>query len=156
MRELSEYKLLGYYLISLYDLCGLDSLKYDDIKALTENAFNRITDVNNKYILTPLNKKIDIVNAMIKKNVFKPTIINNKKSFTQIYNFEVVKNIFASYNFNGILTFKLPKEIKEGNYQYINNFRNIYSSDIGLDLRNAITTELNKFASKGNTKIKTK
>lgn len=150
---ISEYKLLGYYLLKLYETNGNDSIKYEQVKSLTNNVFNRLVGNPNQGY-TPLNAKKDIINSMIKKNIFKVNNINGKQSFTQIYNYEVSKYILAVYSCDGYLTFKLPKEIKEGDEIMLNAMRKIYTNGISLQLKSSLDSEIKNFIQKIYTKNK--
>lgn len=150
---ISEYKLLGYYLLKLYETNGNDSIKYEQVKTLTNNVFKRLIGNSNQGY-TPLDAKKNIINSMIKKNIFKVNNINGKQSFTQIYNYEVSKHILAVYSCDGYLTFKLPKEIKEGDELLLNTMRKIYTNGISLQLKSALDSEIKNFIQKIYTKNK--
>lgn len=145
MRDISEYKLLGYYLLKMYEKTGVDSLKYEQAKAITDGVFKKIN--NSQYNLLPLDNKMNLVKSMINKGVFKTTVVNGNHTFTQVYNFEISKHIFASYNNCGSLLFKLPKEIKLDNETVLQSIKKIYESNLGLDLQQAINSEIDKIKS---------
>lgn len=149
MREISEYKLLGYYLIKLYEKTGLDSLKFEQVKFLCESVHKKVDSAN--YVFLPIDNKTTIIKSMINRGLFKTTNINGKQSFSQIYNYEISKFVYAYYNCDGDLTFKLPKEIKENKNNNINKYKSIYEN-FSLDLLSAINGELNNYYSKMYTK----
>lgn len=149
MREISEYKLLGYYLINIYEKTGLDSLKFEQVKFLSDSIFKKMNTAN--YVFLPIDSKNTIVKNMINRGMFRTTNINGKQSFSQIYNYEISKFIYAYYNCDGDLTFKLPKEIKENKVNNINKYKSIYEN-FSLDLLSAINFELNNYCSKLYTK----
>lgn len=143
MRDISEYKLLGYYLLNIYEKTGTDNLKYEQVKSLTEKIFKECVFKN--YKLLPIDSKKELIQKMISKGVFKTTIINGKQSFSQIYNYEISKYIYGVYSNDGSFTFKLPKEIKAKDMLLIQNIKKIYEANVGLDLQLAINAELNIF-----------
>ena len=56
VRDISEYKLLGNYLIKLYENYGVDSIGYEQAHSLTEKLFtNDFIKVN--YRLLPFEEK---------------------------------------------------------------------------------------------------
>lgn len=142
MRDISEYKLLGYYLLKMYEKTGADSLKYEQAKTITDNVFKKIN--NSQYNLLPLESKMNLIKSMINKGVFKTTVVNGNNTFTQVYNFEISKHIFVNYNNCGTLLFKLPKDIKLDNSTLLQSIKNIYESNLGLDLQQAINYEIDK------------
>lgn len=148
---ISEYKLLGYYLIKMYETIGTDSIKYEQVKYLTNGVFKRLAN-NISYELSPIAEKRQIIDTMIKKNVFRTSNLNGKQSFTQIYNYEITKNILAIYSCDGNLTFKLPKEIKTENCIMLNTLKTMYTNGISLQLQSALNTEIKIFTQKVNTK----
>lgn len=148
---ISEYKLLGYYLIKLYDTIGSDNIKYEHAKFLTNNVFKRLTQ-NSVYELTQISNKNELIDSMIKKNVFKTSTLNGKPTFTQIYNYEISKNILAVYSCDGNLTFKLPKEVKAGNTKLLDTLRNMYTNGISLQLQSSLNAEIKGFIQKMNIK----
>ncbi len=149
MREISEYKLLGYYLIKIYEKTGLDYLKIEQVKFLSDSIFKKMNSAN--YIFLPIENKSAIVKNMINRGMFKTTNINGKQSFTQIHNYEISKFIYVYYNCDGDLTFKLPKEIKENKFNNINKYKSIYEN-FSLDLLSVINSELNNYCLKLYTK----
>lgn len=142
MRDISEYKLLGYYLLKVYEKTGTDSLKYEQAKTITDNVFKKIN--NSQYNLLPLESKMNLIKSMINKGVFKTTVVNGNHTFTQVYNFEISKHIFVNYNNGGTLLFKLPKDIKLDNNTLLQSIKNIYENNLGLDLQQAINYEIEK------------
>ena len=150
MRDISEYKLLGYYLLKLYEKDGVDSIKYEQAKQLTNNVFNKIGFSN--YRLLPLDDKLAIVKSMISKGVFRTTSIGGKQSFTQVYNFEIAKMISTCYGFDGNLVFKIPKECKSSGNQVTLNYKKAYEADLNLDLLAAINKEFYSISSKNVSK----
>lgn len=150
MREVSEYKLLGYYLLKLYESAGINSIKYEQVKLLTDEICGKLNLTYNFVRMLP---KKDILQKMISKGVFKTKSVNGKTTFCQIYNFEIAKNIYAVYDCDGYLTFKLPQGT--GSEDKIAYAKKIYEADLNLDLRSCINSELKKFISKLNIKVKT-
>ena len=148
---ISEYKLLGYYLIKIYDTIGMDNVKYEQVKALTNSVFKRLAG-NSGHELSPIAEKRQIIDSMIKKNVFKTSNLNGKPTFTQVYNYEISKNILAVYSCDGNLTFKLPKEVKAGNATMLDILRNMYTTGISLQLQASLDAEIKTFLQKINTK----
>lgn len=149
MREISEYKLLGYYLLKLYEKTGVDNLKYEQVKYLSDAVLKKVNSTNS--VLIPLTSKSNIVKTMISKGVFKTTSINGKSSFTQIYNYEIAKYIYVTYNCDGNLTFRLPKDIKTNNKNSLSQIKNIYTN-LNLDIISIANNELNTYFAKNYPK----
>ena len=149
MREISEYKLLGYYLLKLYEKTGVDNLKYEQIKYLSDAVLKKVNSTNS--VLIPLATKSNIVKTMISQGVFKTTSINGKSSFTQIYNYEIAKYIYVTYNCDGNLTFRLPKDIKTNNKNSLSQIKNIYTN-LNLDIISIANNELNTYFAKAYPK----
>ncbi|MCI7002943.1 MAG: hypothetical protein MR904_01190 [Clostridia bacterium] len=149
MREISEYKLLGYYLLKLYEKTGVDNLKYEQVKYLSDAVLKKVNSTNS--VLIPLATKSNIVKTMISKGVFKTTSINGKSSFTQIYNYEIAKYIYVTYNCDGNLTFRLPKDIKTNNKNSLSQIKNIYTN-LNLDIISIANNELNTYFAKAYPK----
>lgn len=147
MREISEYKLLGYYLVALNEKTGISSIKYEQVKALTEKVCKRLTT---NYSLLSMNSKSNIIKTMISKGLFKVSNINGKTTFSQVYNFEIMKNIFVSYTYDGTLSFKLPPKLSVDSKQFA-NIKSLYVDNVDLDLKGSINLELNSFI---NTNLK--
>ncbi|MBE7074486.1 MAG: hypothetical protein E7376_00680 [Clostridiales bacterium] len=147
MRDLSEYKLLGYYLIKLYEKSETCQLKYEQVKTFTQNVFKRL-GTNYNYNFLPIDEKINIIKSMISKGMFSTKVVNGKQTFTQKYNHEIAKYIYVTYSADGNLTFKLPREIIEGNKSLLQFAKNIYSNGIDLNLQSAIQSELNTYSTK--------
>lgn len=145
MREISEYKLLGYYLLKLYEKTGVDNLKYEQVKYLSDAVLKKVNSTNS--VLIPLATKNNIVKTMISKGVFKTTYINGKSSFTQIYNYEIAKYIYVTYNCDGNLTFRLPKDIRTNNKNSLSQIKNIYTN-LNLDIISIANNELNTYFAK--------
>lgn len=152
MRDLSEYKLLGYYLIKFYEKNYITQIKYEQVKYLTQCIFKRLGSYNN-YHLLPIEEKMNIVKSMINKGVFNTKVINGKPTFSQKYNYEIIKYINTTYSYDGSLAFKLPKEIHEGNNNLFNLAKHMYTDGIDLGLQAAINAEINNFYSKQLKKI---
>ena len=138
MRDISEYKLLGNYLIKLYENYGIDSLVYEQAHSLTEKLFaNDFIKVN--YRLLPFEDKNNIVKNMINCGVFKTNHNNKIIPFKQVYNFEVSKNINAVYTCDKNLSFKINKlENNSDKNTLVLYMKNIYSKDLSLNLQNEI------------------
>ena len=148
---ISEYKLLGYYLIKLYDTISVDNIKYEQAKSLTNSVFKRLS-ATTSFEISPIAEKRQVIDSMIKKNVFKTNNVNGKQSFTQVYNYEICKNILAVYSCDGNLTFKLPKEVKSTNTIMLDAFRKMYTNGISLQLQTALNSEIKTFIQKINLK----
>ena len=149
MREISEYKLLGYYLLKLYEKTGVDNLKYEQVKYLSDAVLKKVNSTNS--VLIPLATKSNIVKTMISKWVFKTTSINGKSSFTQIYNYEIAKYIYVTYNCDGNLTFRLPKDIKTNNKNSLSQIKNIYTN-LNLNIISIANNEWNTYFAKNYPK----
>lgn len=155
MNNISEYKLLGYYLITIYETNRFDNIKYDDVKKISTNVMSKL---NNEYYFSPIDSKADIVKKMISKGVFKTSKIDDKLTFKQIYNYELIKYINANYSSNGELSFKLPQDVSNSNKALLNTLKNIYLKDkaIDLNLQKTINNELRSYCIKQLQKIKTR
>ena len=77
MREISEYKLLGNYLINLYEKSGKDSIKYESIKSVTSNIEKMINQKFTNYEIQPIESKSDIVKKMISISLSIVQMCNN-------------------------------------------------------------------------------
>ena len=146
MREISEYKLIGYYLLKIYEKSGFNGIKYEQAKQITENVFKNISSTN--YDLKQIDTKQDIVKRMIYNGQFKTANVNGVSGFVQIRTFEIVKHIFVTYNCDGLLTFKLPKDINQKNTFLLQNIKTVYESSMNLDLKLAIDKEIYMLISK--------
>lgn len=146
MKEISEYKLLGYYLVKLHDLARLNSLNYEQVKSITQNVFNSIDAVN--YKLLPLHEKISIVKNMINKGMFKTAVVGGKQTFVQVHNYEICKHIFANYCNDKSLVFRLPKELTSENASLLQAIKNTYEANINLELQSAIEKAIVPYLSK--------
>ena len=149
MREISEYKLLGYYLLKLYEKTGVDNLKYEQVKYLSDAVLKKVNSTNS--VLIPLATKSNIVKTMISKGVFKMTSINGKTSFTQVYNYEIAKYIYVTYSCDGNLTFRLSKDIKTNDKNSLSQIKNIYTN-LNLDIISIANNELNTYFAKAYPK----
>lgn len=157
MREISEYTLVGNYLVNLSDKLGLDSIKYETAKSLTEKIIAIINKTNQNYVLLPIEHKMAIVKSMISKGVFRTDPANKIVPFKQIYNYEASRFILATYSCDGSLVFKLPKTSAEDRDYMSSNIRATFCSNINLDLQNAINTVLTEHRNKfKQTKAKSK
>ncbi len=159
MREISEYTLLGNYLVIVSDKLGVDSIKYETAKIITEQAISEVNKKSQCYLLLPMSKKIDIIKAMISKGVFRTDTSNKTQPFRQIYSYEVAKNIQANYTCDGCLTFKLPKVKTADGDAILPAAKAAYTSSLNLDLKTAINNSILNFKSllkQPKTKIKEK
>lgn len=157
MREISEYTLLGNYLVTLSDKLGLDSIKYETAKSLTDKIIAIINKTNENYVLLPIEQKMAIVKNMISKGVFRTDPTNKITPFKQVYNYEASKYILATYSCDGSLVFKLPKSSTEDRDYMSYNIRTTFCSNINLDLQKAITQVLDEHKAKlKSSKIKSK
>ena len=141
MREISEYKLLAYYLIILNEKAGVNSIKYEQVKALTENICKRLTS---KYNLLGISNKTDIVKLMISKGMFKVNNINGKTTISQVYNYEIMKDVYAYYTYDGTLLFKLPPQLCEKE-DILAKIKKTYYNSIDLDLMSSINAVLDSY-----------
>lgn len=150
--EISEYKLLGYYLLKIFEHTNIDGLSYESVKSLTEGVFKRLGNASN-YTLLSIEGKRQIIDSMIKKNVFKTSSINGKATFSQVYNYEATKFIFAVYSCDKSLVFKLPKNIASGeNSSLLDAMKSMYTSGMNLELQSALNSELKVFIQKALSK----
>lgn len=153
MRELSECKLLGYYLIKQYEKTGLSELKYEQVKYLTESIFKKLN--TNNYVLVPLENKNAIIKSMINRGVFKTCNINGKSTFSQKYNYEIFKYITAHYSPDGNLVFKLAKEIKLKDNSILSSVKSTYTN-LNLDITSIANFEITNYLSKMYSNTKTR
>lgn len=153
MRELSECKLLGYYLIKQYEKLGLSELKYEQVKLLTESIFKKLN--TNSYVLVPLENKNAIIKSMINKGVFKTCNVNGKNTFSQKYNYEFFKYITAHYSPDGNLVFKLSKEINLKDNAILSSVKSTYSN-LNLDITSIANFEIANYLSKTYSNTKTR
>ena len=154
MREISEYTLLGNYLIFLGDKLGQDSIKFELAKSFTDKVLEIVNKFGQCYELLPIDSKMNIVKKMISKGVFRTDSSNPLKPFKQIYNYEVSKNIFAFYGCDGSLTFKFITQSDNNKDFLINTMKTTYSTNLNLDLRNSINSVLHEYEVKCKTKSK--
>ena len=138
MREISEYTLLGNYLVIVSDRYGQDFIKYETAKALTEQINSQLNKNSQNYLLLSMPKKTDIVKSMISKGVFRTDVSNKTTPFKQIYNYEVSKYIQAFYACDGSLTFKISKSTTDERDNMINSIKESYCNNLNLDLQKAI------------------
>lgn len=143
MKQISEYTLIGSYLILSVDKFGMDSIKYENAKAFSEKVLAKLNKKNISYTLQPVEEKMTIIKQMISKGVFKTDPSNKAMPFKQIYNFEVSKHILAVFSFGGNLVFKLPK-IDDKNPSLEKSIRETYSTNLSLDVKNAIISTINE------------
>lgn len=142
MREISEYTLLGNYLVLISDKLGQDSIKYEVAKSITEKIIAQVNKNTQSYLLLPMDKKMDIVKSMISKGVFRTDSSNRAMPFKQVYNYEVSRYIHAVYTCDGSLTFKFPKTTNEDKDYIMNAIKASYCHNLNLDLQNAIKNSL--------------
>jgi len=147
MREISEYTLLGNYLVIVSDKLGIDTIKYETAKVITEQAISEVNKKSQSYLLLPMSKKMDIVKAMIGKGVFRTDTANKTQPFKQVYTYEVAKNIQAHYSCDGCLVFKLPKQKTADGDVILPAAKETYTSSINLDLKTAINNSILNFKS---------
>jgi len=152
MREISEYTLLGNYLIFLSERLGQESIKFELAKTFSSKVLETVNKNVQTYQLQTIENKMDIVRKMISKGVFRAENVSGTKTFKQIYNYEVSKNILAFYSPDGNLIFKFPKQ--NSNDSLIFNTKQYYSSNLGLDLKNAINSVLKEHELKNKSKLK--
>ena len=138
MRELSCYKLIGNYLVNLYDKYGVDSIRYENAQMVASNILNKISMSNSSYNISPIEQKFDIVKDMISRGVFKTNPGNKAVPFKQVYSYEISKGIVAVYSCDKSLVFKIPSISTVEKDKQLKSLREIYCSDLGLELQNAI------------------
>lgn len=142
MREISEYKLLGNYLVNLYEKNGKSSIKYETIKSILENIETSLNKQFDTYQILPIEKKVELVKKMISKGVFKTNPGNKVNPFKQVYPYEVSSYIYAEYNCDGSLYFSLSKELSSNKDYTIEKIKKIYTTDSNLILQSAINKEI--------------
>lgn len=142
MREISEYTLLGNYLVIVSDKLGQDSIKYEVAKSLTEKVMASVNKNSQNYILLPMDSKKNIVQKMIGKGVFRTNSSNRAITFKQVFNYEIAKNINAYYSCDGNLVFKLPKTSYDEKDRTYTLIKSSYCDNLNLDLRNAINNAM--------------
>ena len=149
MKEIYELKLIGNILLEMYDYNKTDVISYELAKDLIESTLSKIPNFESEFTIFPIDDKNDIVKKMVSKGVFKVTTINGKRSFSQVYNYEVFKNIFAVYNASGILSFKLPKDISnEKQALLLETIRRGYSSNMDLTLQRHLREQIKQHLKK--------
>ena len=156
MREISEYTLLGNYLIFLNDRLGVDSIKYELAKSFSDKILQKVNKNGETYNLLQLDAKMDIVKKMIGKGVFRTTPGNPLKPFKQVYDYEIAKFITALYNCDGSLCFKFVKAGEHNKDILQASIKNMYGNSINLDLKNSITEVLREYELKNKSKPKPK
>ncbi len=145
MREISEYTLLGNYLVILSDEIGIDTIKYETSREITDAIIARVNKSNQNYLLLPMDKKMEIVKKMISKGVFRTDPSNKTTPFKQIYNYEIAKGICATYSCSGTLSFKFTKQENDNVFNLI---KSSYTQNLNLDIQTALTSEIAKFTPK--------
>ena len=156
MREISEYTLLGNYLIFLNDRLGVDSIKYELVKSFSDKILQKVNKNGDTYNLLQLDAKMDIVKKMIGKGVFRTTPGNPLKPFKQVYDFEASKYICAYYSCDGNLCFKFTKTTEGNRDLLLASIKNMYSSSINLELKNSLSEVLKEYEIKNKSKTKLK
>lgn len=151
--DISEYKLLGYYLLKIYERTGIDSISYENVKSLTSGVFKRIGN-NSVYNLLPIEEKRQLIDSMIKKNVFRTSSINGKTTFTQVYGYEATKYISAVYSCDRSLVFKLPKNIGASDNHTIELMQKMYTADMNLQMQSSLNAEINSYIQKTLSKTR--
>lgn len=156
MREISEYTLIGNYLIFLSERLAQDSLKYEHAKLFSEKVLSVLNKSSTQYTILPIEKKLDIVRKMISRGVFKTDASNSTRPFKQIYNFETSKFILAFFSSDNNLVFKLQKHTNDNKEIPIEKIKQIYSANLSLELQNAMTAVMAEFKPAGKGKFKAK
>ena len=152
MRDISEYKLLGNYLVKLYQKYGVDSIKYENAQSLTKSVFSNSLGVN--YNLLPMESKVKIIQNMINKGVFRTNLGNRILPFKQVYKFEVSNGINATYSCDKSLTFKIFESVDKDKNHAVQILESLYCKDVGLDIQKEIDRAISnyKIQSKGKTR----
>ena len=140
MKEISEYKLLGNYLLMSAEKLGIDSIKYENVRALSDKIISQVNKTSQNYLLLTMDKKMDIVKKMISKGVFRTDSANKTTPFKQIYDYEVSKFIHAVYSCDGSLVFKFAKSPTDDKDFYMDSVKKVYCSNINLDLQSSINS----------------
>ena len=65
--------------------------------------------------------------------------------------YEIAKYIYVTYNCDGNLTFRLPKDIKTNNKNSLSQIKNIYTN-LNLDIISIANNELNTYFAKNYPK----
>ena len=129
MREISEYKLLGNYLVNLYEKSGKSSIKYEHIKTILANIEASLNKKFDTYQVSLMDKKVDLVKTMISKGVFKTYPGNKVMPFKQVYPYEVSPYIFVEYNCDGSLFFSLSKDLLKNKDAILGKIKKMYTTD---------------------------
>lgn len=138
MRDISEYKLLGNYLVRMYEKYGIDSIKYETAKSFTTNIFRNNSSISAGYNLLPMDSKLSTIRNMISKGVFRANLGNKIFPFKQVYPYEVAKGINVGYGTDKNLVFKILAESEPERDKKINALKEMYCMDIGNDIKSAI------------------
>lgn len=155
MREISEFTLLGNYLLFVTEKLGQESIKFELAKSFTDKVLERVNKSGVNYQLLPLEPKMEIVKKMISKGVFRTDSSNAIKPFKQVYNYEVSKSILAFYACDGTLTFKFAKPANDNKDFYISSIKASYNN-LNLDLKNAVDAVMHEHELKSKSKLKIK
>ena len=144
MREISEYTLIGNYLIFLSEKLGQGNLKYEQAKLFSEKVLAILNKTSKQYIVLPIDDKMHFVKKMISKGVFKTNPSNSTVPFKQVYNFEASKYILATFSADNNLVFKLQKTTLDNKDIPIERVKQFYSINLGLDLQFAMRSVMNE------------
>ncbi|MBO7528176.1 MAG: hypothetical protein J6T74_09875 [Clostridia bacterium] len=145
MRDLSEYKILGNYLVNLYDKYGVDSIRYETAKVITSSVLNGIKNAKANYNITQIDQKFDIVKNMISRGVFRTNPNNRTVPFKQVYNYEISRGISAVYSCDKSLVFKIQSITHENKDRQLKLLHDVYCADVGLEVQNAINAMIQAY-----------
>jgi len=149
MREISEYNLLGCYLLKFYEKTGIDFIKYENGKNVTENILKRLNKDNISYKIIPVHEKTHLLNNMINSGIFKAYVDgNNKRMFSQVKNYELSNGLQVFFNTNKTLLFKLSAELKNREGLKFKLLKHIYENDFSIEFKQAIKDEISAFSTK--------
>ena len=154
MRDISEYKLLGNYLVRLYQKYGVDQLKYENVQEFTSSVFSKLNNLGSTYNLLPIEPKVKIVQNMINKGVFRTNTGNKLIPFKQVYKYEVSRGIYAIFGCDKTLTFKIMANLELGKENQIKDVEEMYCRDIGLDIQKEINAVVDNYKMINKIKIR--
>lgn len=148
MRNLSEHKLIACFLFKFYEKTGIDFIRYENAKILSNKVLHNLNKTSNNYSKISIKPKEELINNMINSGSFKKVIQANKPIFKQIKTFELSKYIHILYKPNDILAFKLADEAKKSDNKNHKFFQDLYLNDLTIEAKNIISAEINNFANK--------
>jgi len=148
MREISEYNLLGCYLLKFYEKTGIDFVKYENGRIVTENLLKRLNKDRISYKIIPVHPKSQILTNMINSGVFKPYNDGNKRLFSQVKNYELSNGVQIVFDSNKTLLFKLSNDLKKKEGIKFKLLKHVYENDFSLEFKQAIKDEVSSFSTK--------